>query len=594
MKLKNVFRSIKLIWEIDKKYLPIKILVVVVKNILVFLSLRIIEAIIDHITSNHPNLKIALLLVFINAIIEIVQLLISYFQKEYYPRIEMRLTYKVQKYILHTTANVDYHYFDDPKFYDAMENASKETTGLIKSFDSFLSIFSGLITLATAIIIFLEHDYLIPALIIVTTIPCFFIKLSIKRYSYDVSKETNSLGRKISAVRHMLTSKHYAHEIRSFDLFNFLMNKYKSFFEERFNLSISSNRKKNQFSIILSLISVVVTVITSIRLIILILGKIITIGQYTKLQSYTIKIQSSIGLLVDGILNIAEHNMYLENLFSFLDIVKNQNKEESGRNLNTNSPHKIEFRNVSFSYPNSDVKVLKNISFTINPSEKIMLIGENGAGKTTLLMLLNAFYFNYSGQILIDDIDIKDYKPSSIRSRISMMFQKGVLFPISLKENIVFDKSLTNDEYKRYPWFDSIVTKYPKGLDTILLTYMYPNGIQPSGGEAQRIQLMKALMKHNTGIFVMDEPSSALDPETEYQIFSSLNDILQGRTAILISHRLSYALAVDKIIHLRDGCIAEIGSHKDLMNNNGEYAKLFNMQAERYLNSTCTEESGSV
>lgn len=150
-------------------------------------------------------------------------------------------------------------------------------------------------------------------------------------------------------------------------------------------------------------------------------------------------------------------------------------------------------------------------------------------------------------------------------------------------ENIGLGRNITEKEYQDYPWFKSLVSKYPDGINTILLTYMYPNGIQPSGGEVQRIKLMRTILKKGAGILVLDEPTSAIDPETEYQILTSMKEIAKDRTTILVSHKLSCATYADKVIHLEHGKIIENGSHQQLMKAKGKYSKLFKMQAENYV-----------
>lgn len=200
-------------------------------------------------------------------------------------------------------------------------------------------------------------------------------------------------------------------------------------------------------------------------------------------------------------------------------------------------------------------------------------------------MLLNSFYDNYKGKILIDDVELHSIAQKSIWESISMIFQGGTLLPLTLKENICFDKDfdLYKEECEKYDWFQALVRKFPKGIDTILLTYMYPNGIQPSGGEIQRVKLMRSLLK-SSGIIVLDEPSNALDPETEHQIISSIKKIKGERTMIIVSHNLSCSLYVDKIVHIQHGKVVECGSHAELMEQGGEYSRLFKMQAENYAN----------
>ena len=295
-----------------------------------------------------------------------------------------------------------------------MEYALTETNGLTKSIDYLLEILSSSIYFIIAIIFYLKYDFIVPLLLIVGIIPYCILKSRLNKYSYDVSKEANSIGRRLSATRHLMISKYYAHEVRSFNMFDFLIGKYKQFVADRIDLSVSSEKKKNEYSFYMSLTGIIMGLLASVRIIFQVFSGIITLGEYTLLQSYVVKMQSSLDSLVNNILQLAERNLYLENLFTFIDESKYESSKDGDIQLIPAAPHKIEFQNVSFSYPTNDKLILDDISFTINPGESILLVGENGAGKSTLLMLLNSFYDNYKGKILIDDVELHSIAQKSI------------------------------------------------------------------------------------------------------------------------------------------------------------------------------------
>ncbi len=582
-KFKNVFRATKLTFHCDKKYIFIKIAAVLFNSVLSFVSLYINKLFISVLISDSPSLKLAIFYLLLGIAINLTLVLKNFLQARYYPKIDLKLTYQLQEALIKTVSEVEYCQFDSPEFYDSMEYALKETNGLTKTIDLFLNTLSAIVDLTVAIVLCLRYDSIIPLILLPGIVPYYFIKAKLNKYSYDVSKELNAIGRKTSAIRHLLTSKYYAHEVRSFNLFDFLISKYKRFVNDRIDVTIVSTKKQTQYTSLSSVLNFLMGFIASLRLVFLLIRKGITFADFTLLQSYVIKIQGSLNTLIESYMLIEERNLYLDNLFSFLDQAQQKPSASGTIELQKATSHKVEFRHVTFKYPNSEQTILDDISFVIEPGETVMLVGENGAGKTTMLMLLNLFYDNYTGEILIDDINIKTLESKSLRRAIAMMFQSGSLLPLTLLENIGLGRNITEKEYQDYPWFKSLVSKYPDGINTILLTYMYPNGIQPSGGEVQRIKLMRTILKKGAGILVLDEPTSAIDPETEYQILTSMKEIAKDRTTILVSHKLSCATYADKVIHLEHGKIIENGSHQQLMKSKGKYSKLFKMQAENYV-----------
>jgi ATP-binding cassette subfamily B protein len=246
----------------------------------------------------------------------------------------------------------------------------------------------------------------------------------------------------------------------------------------------------------------------------------------------------------------------------------------------------IEFRGVGFRYPESEEWALHDINLTMRAGEKIALVGPNGAGKTTLIKLLTRLYDPTEGTILIDGIDIRELDPVDLRQRIGVIFQDFVRYHLPASENIGFGQIEALDNMDqiiasaRKSGAHSIVESLPEGYQTMLGRWFH-GGHELSVGQWQKIALARAFMR-DAEILVLDEPTSSLDAETEYEIFRHFQELTVGKMAILISHRFSTVRMADRIVVIQEGRIAEIGSHQELLRQEGIYAHLFSMQAEGY------------
>ena len=244
----------------------------------------------------------------------------------------------------------------------------------------------------------------------------------------------------------------------------------------------------------------------------------------------------------------------------------------------------VEFKNVSFKYPRTDRYILKNISVKISSGEHLSIVGQNGAGKTTFIKLLCRLYDNYEGEILVDGKDIKEYSFKEYMKVISVVFQDFKLFAFTVKENVtVFNEGDTDlEEVYDISGVSNWIKELEDGDETYIYKYFVEGGIEPSGGESQKLAIARALYK-NAPIVILDEPTAALDPIAEYEVYKNFDKLVNGKTAVYISHRLSSCRFCDRIIVFNDGHIIEDGSHDELMKDtNGFYFNMYNTQAKHY------------
>jgi len=312
----------------------------------------------------------------------------------------------------------------------------------------------------------------------------------------------------------------------------------------------------------------------------------ITIGD---LVMYYLAFQLGLGYIQTvfrAFAGLYEDNLFITTFYRFLDLKPKINAPAHPLPVPEPLQKGVVIDNVRFSYPNREKEVLKGVSITLNPREVIALVGENGSGKTTLVKLLCRLYDPTEGIIMADGIDIRHFDPVTWRKEISVLFQDYVHYYLSARENIwVGDVRKEPDplrimEAAQESGAAPVIRDLPRGYDTFL-GHWFDNGQELSEGEWQKIALARVFF-HDSGIVVLDEPTSSLDPLAESELFGHFRLLIKGRSAVLISHRFSTVAMADRIYVLDQGHIIEQGTHEELLRMNGKYAHLFRTQAEHY------------
>lgn len=313
---------------------------------------------------------------------------------------------------------------------------------------------------------------------------------------------------------------------------------------------------------------------------------IITIGSISKYVMTSTMLVGVFGDLISQTKSLLFNNKYLEKYFEFLDLPE----EKAVRGVKSAAVGggkccSIKFENVEFKYPGTEKYVLKDVTFEITPGEKTALVGLNGSVKTTIVKLLCRLYRPCKGKILLNGTDIWSYSYNDYVKMLGVVFQDFKIFAFTLGENLSFGEPIDENRARKCLekcGFGDRLNEFPDGLDTYLYRHYDNGGVEISGGEAQKIALARAIY-NNSECIILDEPTSALDPIAEYEVYSKFQEIIDGQTAIYISHRLSSCRFCDKIIVISDGCIAEQGSHEELLRcDEGLYKALWDSQAEYY------------
>lgn len=315
-----------------------------------------------------------------------------------------------------------------------------------------------------------------------------------------------------------------------------------------------------------------------------IFGKI-TIGTFSQLTTAGGTLNASLQGVIFGLQDIVKRCNYGYEVVKLMEYPPYLEKG-TRRIENLGKPHEIEFRNVSFSYPNTGVQVLKNVSIKIKAGERLSVVGLNGAGKTTFIKLLCRLYDTDEGEILLDGVNIREYDYDEYMKLFSVVFQDFRLLAFTAQDNILLGKEdepeRVDELFQKVGILDKI-NSLPNGRDTMMFRQFDKNGVQLSGGEQQKLAIARALYK-DAPVVILDEPTAALDPVAEYEIYCRFNELVGGKTAVYISHRLSSCKFCDRIAVFSDCTIKELGTHDELVHKeNGIYAEMFTAQAQYYI-----------
>ena len=343
-----------------------------------------------------------------------------------------------------------------------------------------------------------------------------------------------------------------------------------------------SNKTISNVSLAVSSITNIETMLTSLYFVYETIVGTISVGNFfVALNAYS-TIKGSISGMLSSYNEMYSNNLYIERYDEFMtsaDVMEDTGKEV------LEDVADIEFRNVSFSYPNTANKALDNVSFFVKGGSKVIIVGSNGAGKTTIVKLLLRLYDPDEGDILINGKSIKDYAVIQLRKAFFVLFQDYSIYPFSIKENVsvgrkVDDKKVA-DALSKVKMLKRIMS-LENGLDTPITSQLEQNGVEFSGGESQRIAIARMFVA-DSKMMILDEPTSSLDAVIENELYSDIINDAAGKSIIVISHRLIFAHKMDRIICLNDGQIEEDGTHDELMNNqNGLYRKMVEINASKY------------
>lgn len=449
-----------------------------------------------------------------------------------------------------------------------------------------LSVIPVIYTFSVAVVLLFKFNawFLLFSLLLI--IPCICLKVFFNQKSTLFREKKDPDTRKISYYRWMLTDVWPAKDVRVYNLTESIKQRYNEVKEEYILDKKKLDKKRAVLTCIFDTIRRIGEISFSVYVVYQALSSQISIGDVAFYIGLFITATYSFEKITGEIVHmIFNDSMVMSRVFDFFAIQTESKTKE--RVLSTFES--LAFQNVCFKYPYTDNYVLKCVSFTLNKGDKLSLVGINGSGKSTIVKLMLGLYEIESGDILINGYPLSDYDIRDVRKLFSVLFQSFVQYPLTLRDNISLsdldragDSHAIDDALKKSGVYDEIQEKLSDGLNSYMTRQFDDHGTELSKGQWQKIALSRVYFK-NADIFIFDEPSAALDAEAEDRIFKNFESISEGKTGIMISHRVSAARMSNKIIVLDGGVITESGTHDELIAQNGLYAKLYNLQKEKYM-----------
>lgn len=493
---------------------------------------------------------------------------------------------RVNVMILDKALTLDLQQFEDSELYDKMTRARREASSrplslVMRTF----GLVQDTISLVTYGGLLLSFSGWAVGILVIAALPVFVAETRYSGEAFRLFRWRTPETRHQMYLESVLAREDYVKEVQLYGLGPRLLDRYQEIFHKLYAEDRSLTWRRNLWGYALGLLSTAAFYGAYGWIAVATIDGDITLGDMTMYVMVFKQGQSALSSLLTAIGGMYEDNLYLSNLYEFLDETVSP---PIGTATEGSEPGDgVRFEDVSFVYPGADTPAVEGINLHIPPGSKLALVGENGSGKTTMIKLLTRLYKPTSGRVLLDGLDLQDWDPQVLRERIGVIFQDFARYQFIVGENIGVGDARAIDSEDRWrdaadkglasPFIDELPDKYQTQLGR-----WFKGGRELSLGQWQKVALSRAFMRRDADILVLDEPTASMDAEAEVQIFDRFRDVTKDQIAVLISHRFSTVRMADYVVVLSNGHIVEEGSHDELMEHDGHYARLFTLQAAGY------------
>src|SRR6266567_3534460 len=497
-----------------------------------------------------------------------------------------KYTRHVSIQVMKHASELDLTAYEDPIFYDRLERARVQATDRLVMIQSIGRLELQLLTAASMSFAVMLYSPWLMLLLVAAVVPAFLGESHFAFLGYAKNFRQTPIKRQLDYLRQIGGSKEAAKELKLFSLSKFLTERFSKLSDAIYEQDVALARRKLVVGSALSLISTGGYYSAYLYVIWRTVAGALSIGTLTFLANAILQASNNIQQVFSTLSGIADQALFLTDLLAFFEMKPTIRSKSNALPAPRPIRQGFEFRNVSFTYPGTERRVLDRLDFHLHPGERVALIGENGQGKTTIVKLITRLYDPTEGEILLDGLDLREYELEDLYREIGVIFQDFMRYEMTLQENIAVGRI---DEIRNMPLLqeaaqkslaEEVIARLP-GHFHQMLGRRFEGGVDLSGGEWQKIALARAYMR-DAQLLILDEPTAALRARSEFEVFRRFADLTAGKTALFISHRFSTVRMADRIVVLSGGRLLEEGNHEELMSSGGVYAGMFEMQAASY------------
>lgn len=588
--MKKLIHFIKLAWSVSPAYMLLLLLQSVAGAAKTLLNVILPMFLVNELTGERQMERILLSVALIVAN-NVGMTLLDNILNRFCSVLQVKSSNEMLKLMSEKVMNLEYSYLENPKYLDLKERAifainnqgaiSQMTTMIFQTLSQALTMTGLLAILATL------GPVLIVALV-VGTLLMLWIYSGVSKLQMNLMQEIIPINRRYGYYMNLGTEKDAQKDIRLYDMSDMITGRILQFSSDTCDMfekmQIKTGKALGQMGAVSEGISAFSYAYVGFRTLSDFFGPKLSLGALTMYVSATINVSNMVLSLGESVIGMLQFLGFLDPYMEFMSLAE-ETKQTGGIPF-SGEVETIEFKNVTFTYPNAEQPVLKNISFSVKKGEKISIVGLNGAGKSTLVKLICRMYQADSGEILVNGKNIYAYDYLSYMNTISAVFQDYRLFNFTIAENISCQAEGADEErigtLIEEVGLEEKVAELPQGIYSRFGKDYDKDGIELSGGQGQKIAIARALYK-KASMVILDEPASALDPIAEAEIYEKFNNLVEDKTAIYISHRMSSSVFCDKILIIDGGTVADYDTHENLMKKTESlYYKLFQSQAENY------------